>query len=114
MNIIEQVYAATVLWWAGLDKFPITSGATAFVVASLRMRNEGNYKFSEALLCGVFAMIATVCLSFLSVLIAMDVPVEVSSGVGGAIGWYGTKRTVDFIERKVSRSKRRGYDIDKS
>lgn len=114
MNIIEQVYAATVLWWAGLDKFPITSGATAFVVASLRMRNEGKYKWSEALLCGVFAMIATVCLSFLSVLIAMDVPIEVSSGVGGAVGWYGTERSVQFIERKVSSRKRRQHDSNNS
>lgn len=37
MNIIEQVYAATVLWWAGLDKFLITSGTTAMVVATLML-----------------------------------------------------------------------------
>lgn len=50
MNIIEQVYAATVLWWAGLDKFPITSDTTAIVVATLCMRNEGRVIWSEALL----------------------------------------------------------------
>lgn len=111
MNIIEQVYAATVLWWAGLDKFPITSGTTAMVVATLRMRNEGRVVWSEALLCGVFAMIATVCLSFLSVLLTMDIPLEVSSGVGGAIGWYGTSRTINYIENKVG--KRSRYDSDK-
>ena len=107
-QIIEQVYVATVLWWAGLDKFPITSGSTAIVVATLRMRNEGRVNWSEALLCGVFAMIATVCLSFISLLLAMDIPVEVSSGVGGAIGWYGTSRTIQYIENKVG--KRRHTD----
>lgn len=50
MTIIEQVYAATVLWWAGLDKFPIMSGVTTIVVATLRMRNEGRVLWSEALL----------------------------------------------------------------
>lgn len=113
MNIIEQVYAATVLWWAGLDKFPITSGTTAIVVATLRMRStEEKVVWSEALLCGVFAMIATVCLSFLSVLLAIDIPQEVSSGVGGAIGWYGTARTIHFIERKVGKGRRRYNDSD--
>ena len=105
MNIIEQVYAATVLWWAGLDKFPITSGTTAMVVASLRMRNEGKVVWSEAILCGVFAMIATICLSFISLLLAMDIPLEVSSGVGGAIGWYGTDSTIKFIEKRLGRHK---------
>lgn len=103
MTIIEQIYVATVLWWARLDTLPMVSGVTAVVVAYLRMRNEGRVIWSEALLCGVFAAIATVCLGFLSVLIAIDVPIEVSSGVGGAIGWYGTKRTVQFIEDKVGR-----------
>ena len=112
MNIIEQVYAATVLWWAGLDKFPITSGTTAMVVASLRMRNEGKVVWSEALLCGVFAMIATICLSFLSILLAIDIPQEVSSGVGGAIGWYGTARTINFIERRVGKGRHRKNDSD--
>lgn len=111
-DIIEQIYAATVLWWAGLDKFPITSGTTAVVVASLRMRNEGKFIWSEALLCGVFAMIATVCLGFLSVLLAIDIPLEVSSGVGGAIGWYGTTRTIQYIELRLGR--RRDDDINKS
>lgn len=32
MNIIEQVYAATVLWWAGFDTLPVVSGITAAVV----------------------------------------------------------------------------------
>lgn len=111
-DIIEHIYAATVLWWAGLDKFPITSGTTAVVVASLRMRNEGKFIWSEALLCGVFAMIATVCLGFLSVLLAIDIPLEVSSGVGGAIGWYGTTRTIQYIELRLGR--RRDDDINKS
>lgn len=103
MDIIEQVYVVTALWWARFDTFPVASGVTAVVVAYLRMRNEGKVLWSEALLCGVFAAIATVCLGFLSVLIAIDIPIEVSSGVGGAIGWYGTKRTVEFIEDRVGR-----------
>ena len=112
MNIIEQVYAATVLWWAGLDKFPLTSGTTAMVVASLRMRSAGKFVWSEALLCGVFAILATVCLGFLSVLLVMDIPLEVSSGIGGAIGWYGTARTINFIERRVGKGRRRDNDSD--
>lgn len=101
--IIEQIYAATVLWWSDLDKLPVLSGITATVVASLRMRSQGAIVWSEALLCGVFATIATVCLGFLSVLLAMDIPLEVSSGVGGAIGWYGTQRTAKYIENKLGR-----------
>lgn len=103
MSVIEQVIHNTVLWWARFDTLPVVSGITAVVVAYLRMRNEGTVLWSEALLCGVFAAIATVCLGFLSVLIAIDIPIEVSSGVGGAIGWYGTKQTVEFIEDRVGR-----------
>lgn len=101
MNIIEQVYAATVLWCVDLDKMPFLSGITAIVVAVLRMRSEGKVVWSEAVLCGVFACIATLCLSFLSLLLVIDIPLEVSSGVGGAIGWYGTTRTVKFLEDKI-------------
>jgi hypothetical protein len=101
MSVIEQVYAAAVLWWIGLDKFPLMSGTTAMVVASLRMRSAGKFVWSEALLCGVFAILATVSLGFLSVLLVMDIPLEVSSGIGGAIGWYGTTRTVEFLESKL-------------
>lgn len=100
---MEHIQDAIVLWWHRLDTLPLISGITALVVAYLRMHNDGRVVWSEALLCGVFAAIATVCLGFLSVLIAIDVPIEVSSGVGGAIGWYGTKRTVQFIEDKVGR-----------
>lgn len=109
MNIIEQVYVTTVLWWSTLDKFPLTSGITAMVVASLRMRSAGKFVWSEALLCGVFAVLATICLGFLSILLVMDIPLEVSSGIGGAIGWYGTVRTVEFLESKIG-GKKHGSD----
>ena len=49
MTIIEQAYAATVLWWYGLDKFPITSGVTAVFVAYLRMRNKGKALWSRGI-----------------------------------------------------------------
>lgn len=110
MNIIEQVYAALVLWWAALDKFALTSGVTAMVVASLRMRSQGHIVWSEAILCGIFATLATVSLGFLSVLLVMDIPLEVSSGIGGAIGWYGTDRTIQFLEMKLGR---KYHDSDK-
>lgn len=109
MNNVEQVYAAIVLWWSDFDTLPLLSSITATVVAILRMRNEGHVLWSEALLCGVFAAIATVSLSFISLLIGMDIPLEVSSGVGGAIGWYGTARSVKFIEDKIG-GNRRGSD----
>lgn len=109
MNIIEQVYAATVLWWAGLDKFPITSGTTAIVVATLRMRStEHRVVWSEALLCGVFAMLATLCLGFINTMLVMEIPLEASSGIGGAIGWYGTTRTLLFLESKVHKGGKHG------
>ena len=112
MNIIEQVYAATVLWWAGLDKFPITSGTTAIVVATLRMRStNGRVVWSEALLCGVFAMIATICLGFINTMLVMEIPLEASSGIGGAIGWYGTTRTLQFLESKVRKGDK--YDSNR-
>lgn len=100
-HIIEQIYAAAVLWWVGLDKFALTSGSTAMIVASLRMRSAGKFVWSEALLCGVFAILATVCLDFISIILVIDIPVEISSGIGGAIGWYGTHRTVEFLEHKI-------------
>ena len=111
MLTVEQVYAAVALWWAGLDKFPVTSATTAIVVATLRMRNEGRVVWSEALLCGVFAMLATLCLGFINTLIVMNIPLEASSGVGGAIGWYGTTRTIQFLESKVHKGDK--YDSDR-
>lgn len=107
-TIIEQVYAATVLWWQAYDELPLLSAITATVVAILRMRSTGRVIWSEALLCGVFAAIATVCLSFLSLLLAIDIPPEVSSGVGGAIGWYGAARSIQFLEDKITRGNHNG------
>ena len=101
MNIIDQVYVALIAWWSEFDKLPLMSGITAMIVASLKMRSQGKIVWSEALLCGVFAAIATVCLSFLSAMIGFDIPVEASSAVAGAIGWYGTVRSVAFVENKM-------------
>lgn len=100
-EIIEQVYVALALWWAEFDKLPLMSGITAMVVASLKMRSQGKIQWSEALLCGVFAVIATVSLGFLGALVGFDLPVEASSAISGAIGWYGTAKTVSFVEDKV-------------
>lgn len=102
-EFIEQVYVALALWWAELDKLPLLSGITAMVVASLKMRSQGQIQWSEALLCGVFAVIATVSLGFIGAILGFDVQPEASSAIAGAIGWYGTARTVKFVEDKVSR-----------
>ena len=82
------------------------------VVATLRMRStEGRVVWSEALLCGVFAMLATLCLGFINTMLVMEIPLEASSGIGGAIGWYGTTRTLQFLESKVRKGDK--YDSNR-
>lgn len=47
LNIIEQVYAATVLWWAGLDKFPIANPhSEGFLLPKFRRDNAKNQNSS--------------------------------------------------------------------
>lgn len=101
MNIVDQVYMALIYVWSELDKMVVGMGLTAYIVAVLK----GERKHREALLCGVFAMIAGTALTLVATFfgIAPD-NFAVSGGgslVAGAIGWYGTVRTVDKIEDKL-------------
>ncbi|UAW09860.1 holin [Acinetobacter phage APK16] len=107
MNIIDQVYAVLIYVWSGLDKLIVGAAATSFVVALLRTKKEDNkFSFIEALLCGIFTAIALVGMSFLGTLTGIIVPETLTAGaahvVAGFIGWYGTVRTMKYLEGKVS------------
>ena len=100
MNIVDQIYMALVYVWSELDKMVLGMGITAYVVAVLK----GERRHREALLCGVFAMIAGTALTLIASFLGMSDNFVVSGGgslVAGAIGWYGTVRTVDKIEDKL-------------
>lgn len=103
MSIMEQVYIAAVLWWAELDKLPLMGGITAMVVAVLRTHQQGRILWSESLLCGIFAAIASTCISFIGMLVGLELSVELVGFVSGAIGWYGTHKSVAFIEERYNR-----------
>lgn len=107
--MLDQVYAALIYLWSELDKSAFTAGVIAIVVALLRMRKRGKILWSEALLCGVFATIAIVGVQFLLQIIGIPSDGWLSSItnggstiIGAAIGWYGTDKTVSFIEDKVT------------
>ncbi|UYD72402.1 holin [Acinetobacter phage AIIMS-AbE5-RC] len=107
MNIVDQVYFGLVYLWSSLDKLILGAAATSFVVALLRTKKEDNkFSFIEALLCGIFTAIALVGMSFLGTLTGIIVPATLTAGaahvVAGFIGWYGTVRTMEYLEGKVS------------
>lgn len=111
MSIVDWFYACLIYVWSELDKAAITAGVISVVVASLRMRKRGKVVWSEALLCGVFATIAIVGMQFIVSLLGIPADGWVSTVtqggstvIGGAIGWYGTDRTVEFAENKLGGS----------
>lgn len=111
MNIVDWFYACLIYVWSEIDKVAFSAGVSALVVALLRMRSKGKVVWSEALLCGVFATIAIVGLQFVMTLLGLPSDGWVQSilaggntVIGAAIGWYGTEKTVSFIEDKVGGS----------
>lgn len=112
MNIVDWIYACLVYIWSEIDKAALSSGLVAVVVAVLRMRKRGNVVWSEALLCGVFGTIAILSLQLLLGLIGLPADsawfVLAQTGataIGAGIGWYGTDRTVEFLEDKTGVNK---------
>lgn len=112
MNIVDWFYAVLIYIWSELDKVAVSTGLTALVVAVLRMRKRGKVLWSEALLCGIFGTIAILGIQFLLALIGVPsdgwlslITTGGSTVIGTAIGWYGTDRTVDFIEDKMGGQK---------
>ena len=108
MNIVDWFYAVLIYVWSELDKVALSASTSAIVVAVLRMRKHGRILWSEALLCGVFATIAIVGLQFILAILGLPsdgwVRAVVDGGstvIGAGIGWYGTDRTVEFLEDKV-------------
>ena len=108
MNIVDQVYVGLVYMWSQLDKVIVGAAITAFVVAVLRMRKQGKIVWSEALLCGVFTTIALTGATFLIALLGLPSEGWVnalanggSTVLAGFIGWYGTERTVGYVENKI-------------
>ena len=108
MNIVDWFYACLIYVWSELDKAAVTAGVISVVVAILRMRKRGKVVWSEALLCGVFATIAIVGMQF--IVAVLGIPADgwvstVTQGgstvIGAAIGWYGTDRTVGYVENKL-------------
>lgn len=119
MNIVDQIYFGLVYVWSSLDKLIMGAAATAFVVALLRTRKrDGKASWIEATLCGIFATIALIGFSFIAPIlvgilagmgITINLPVDPSAGVAGIIagfiGWYGTERTIEFVEDNLGGSK---------
>lgn len=109
MNIVDQVYMLLIYVWSEVDKVAMSAGLTAFVVAVLRMRKHGKVIISEALLCGVFACIAITAITFIGMMLGVPPDNIIAQGGGsliaGAIGWYGTERTVGYVEDKMGGSK---------
>lgn len=108
MNIIDWFYAVLIYVWSALDKVVLSASTSAIIVAVLRMRKHGKVLWSEALLCGVFATIAIVGLQFILAILGLPPDGWVrhvadggSTVIGAGIGWYGTDRTVVFLEDKV-------------
>lgn len=117
-SITDQVWMGLVYVWTQIDKVILGAAATAFVVASLRMHKNGNYRLVEALLCGImcyitligFEVIAPALIGMLHGMgITVAFPAAVSTGLAqvtaGVIGWYGVDRTVAFLESKLSGGK---------
>ena len=112
MNIVDWFYACLIYVWSEVDKVAIGAGLTAVVVAVLRMRKQGKVVWSEALLCGVFATIAITGATFLIALLGIPPDGWVhalanggSTVLAGFIGWYGTDRTVNYVENKIGDNK---------
>lgn len=108
MNIVDWFYAVLIYVWSELNKVALSASTAAIVVAVLRMRKHGKVLWSEALLCGVFATIAIVGLQFILAILGLQSDGLVrtvadggSTVIGAGIGWYGTERTVEFLENKV-------------
>lgn len=108
MNIVDWFYAVLIYVWSELNKVALSASTAAIVVAVLRMRKHGKILWSEALLCGVFATIAIVGLQFILAILGLPLDGWVSAVadggstvIGAGIGWYGTERTVEYLENKV-------------
>lgn len=108
MHIVDQIYVGLVYMWSQLDKVIVGAAITAFVVAVLRMKKLGKVKWAEALLCGIFAAIAVAGASFIISILGIPsdgLLSEIAKGgshvLAGFIGWYGTDRTVGYVEDKI-------------
>lgn len=108
MNIVDWFYTVLIYVWSELNKVALSASTAAIVVAVLRMRKHGKVLWSEALLCGVFATIAIIGLQFILAILGLPSDGWVntvadggSTVIGAGIGWYGTERTVEFLEDKV-------------
>lgn len=108
MNIVDWIYACLIYVWSELDRVALGAGLTAIVVAVLRMRKYGKVLWSEALLCGVFATIAITGASFLITILGIppdgllnDIAQGGKHILAGFIGWYGTDRTMSYIENRI-------------
>ena len=119
MNIVDWFYAVLIYVWSELNKVALSASTSAIVVAVLRMRKHGKILWSEALLCGVFATIAIVGLQFILAILGLPSDGWVhavadggSTVIGAGIGWYGTDRTVEFLEDKVGGSDEQKADRD--
>lgn len=117
MNIVDQFYVSLIYIWSQLDKAVMGAAATAIVVAVLRMKRLGKVKWAEALLCGVFAAIAVAGASFIISL--MGIPPDgllndIAQGgkhvLAGFIGWYGTDRTMNYVENRIGVQKNEQED----
>ena len=102
MGIIDHIYLAILYLFSEYDNTPFFGFVIAFTVAGLNMWKHKKFKMAEALLCGVFAAIASVSTQFLGVALGLTLPVGAYAIIAGAIGWFGTDAVVDFLKSRFN------------
>lgn len=102
MGIIDHIYLTILYLFNEYDNTPLLGFIIAFTVAGLNMWKHKKFKWAEALLCGVFAAIATVSTQALGVAIGLTLPAGSYAIVSGAIGWFGTDAVVEFLKARFN------------
>jgi len=99
-GIIDQVYEALVyasaeIWVSG--KTPIIGFCIAFTVSILKTADEGDARWFESLLCGVFAGVILTAAK----LLGFDPNISIGL-VSASVGYFGTKRTAGFLMERFT------------
>lgn len=103
--MLDLLQVLLLYMWSNLQRGEVAAFILAFTVSSLRMYQVKAYNVAESVLCGVLAGIAVTSLTFLSTAMGMSLPIEAHNFIAGAIGWYGTARTVRFVEQRIGGGK---------
>lgn len=101
MYNIDQVYAALIYVWSEYDHLSITIKSAiagffiAFVVSILKTHDNGDTRWGESTLCGIFAGLTITGLTL------MGIPLGFAGIIAGIIGYKGTKSTVRYLHNRI-------------